>query len=107
MIALFPGPLKREDDTNYEHACARLGQARARIGFEPYNNGTWILDPGTTALTMALRHERERLQHHRWNATLTAKQGKPWTDSTISHITLAKSIPHPHPCLASDHDGQR
>ncbi|MFE9373097.1 hypothetical protein ACFYM2_25470 [Streptomyces sp. NPDC006711] len=35
----------------YEHVCTRLGQGRARVGFEPYSNGTWIVDPGTTALT--------------------------------------------------------
>ncbi|MFJ9931413.1 hypothetical protein ACIRU5_36030 [Streptomyces misionensis] len=94
VIALFPGPLERDDDTDYEQARANLGRAWSRIGFMPYNDGTWILDPGTTALDNALRRERERLQHHRWNMTFCYEApGR----STISEITMAKSVPHPLP----------
>ncbi|MFH8419319.1 hypothetical protein [Streptomyces collinus] len=94
VIALFPGPLERDDNTNHQQACASLGRAWSRIGFTPYNDGTWILDPGMTTLDNALRRERERLQHHRWNMTFCYEErGR----STISAITMAKSIPHPLP----------
>ncbi len=92
VIALFPGPLERDDDTDQEKACASLGRAWSRIGFTPYHDGTWILDPGMTTLDDALRRERERLQHHRWKMTFRYEDRGP---GTISHITMAKSIPHP------------
>ncbi|MFJ7416732.1 hypothetical protein ACIQWZ_38955 [Streptomyces sp. NPDC098077] len=95
VIALFPGPLERDDNTPYEQACANLARAWSRIGFEPYNDGTWILDPGMTTLDSALQRERDRLQHHRWNMTFCAEEHGPWTGSMISAITMAKSIPHP------------
>lgn len=100
VIALFPGPLERDDHTDYEQACANLGRAWSRIGFEPYSDGTWILDPGLTTLDNALRRERERLQHHRWNVTFSAEDHGPWEYSTISAITMPKSAPHQLPRAA-------
>lgn len=32
VIALFPGPLERDDNTDHEQACAGLGRAWSRIG---------------------------------------------------------------------------
>ncbi|MEV0982357.1 hypothetical protein [Streptomyces sp. NPDC049915] len=92
VIALFPGPLERDDNTDYEQARTSLGRAWSRIGFTPYKDGTWILDPGMTTLDEALRRERERLQHHRWNMTFRYEDRGL---DTISHITMTKSIPHP------------
>ncbi|MET9662429.1 hypothetical protein [Streptomyces sp. NPDC006510] len=63
LIALFVGPVERDNQTGYEQACANLGRAWSRIGFKPYNDGTWILDfhqPGTV-----LRLRREPLGVHR------------------------------------------
>ncbi|MFJ1839043.1 hypothetical protein ACIOJ9_34910 [Streptomyces sp. NPDC088175] len=97
VIALFPGPVERDNDTSYEQACAGLGRAWSRIGFEPYNDGTWILDPGLTTLDDALRRERKRLQHHRWNVTFCAEEQGPQPYTTISALTMPKSAPHPLP----------
>ncbi|MEV7152744.1 hypothetical protein AB0O05_40330 [Streptomyces sp. NPDC093084] len=97
VIALFPGPVERDDHTDYEQACASLGRAWARIGFEPYNDGTWILDPGRTTLDHALDRERERLQRYRWTVTFSGEDQGPWTQSAISAITMPKSAPHPLP----------
>ncbi|MFF3127812.1 hypothetical protein ACFVRD_37215 [Streptomyces sp. NPDC057908] len=97
VIALFPGPVERDSQTGYEQACANLGRAWSRIGFEPYNDGTWILDPGLTTLNDTLHRERERLQHHRWNVTFCAEERGPWPHSAISAITMPKSAPHPMP----------
>ncbi|MFF9569882.1 hypothetical protein [Streptomyces sp. NPDC014685] len=93
LIALFPGPTERDNQTGYEQACANLGRAWPRIGFKPYNDGTWILDPGLTTLDNALRRERERLRHHRWNVTFCAEEQGPWLHSAISAITMPKSTP--------------
>ncbi|WP_405193089.1 hypothetical protein [Streptomyces anulatus] len=48
-----------------------------------------------TTLDSALRRERGRLQHHRWNMTFRAEEHGSWTGSMISAITMAKSVPHP------------
>lgn len=106
VIALFPGPVERDDCTNYEQACARLGRAWSRIGFEPYNDGTWILDPGLTTLDNALHRERGRLQYHRWNVTFCAEEHGTWESCTISAITMSKSVPHPLRAPAPSARGQ-
>ncbi|WP_395358084.1 hypothetical protein ACHGLA_00470 [Streptomyces sp. YH02] len=109
VIALFPSPLEDLDapaprlscqDGDNEEALAaaraRLGRAWSRLGFEHYRNGTWILDPGTTALYKALCQEQQRLKGHRWNVTFTyAGASRSVMSAGIDKVTMAKSAPTP------------
>ncbi|MEU0354359.1 hypothetical protein [Streptomyces cyaneofuscatus] len=88
VLALFPGPLERDEHTDHEQARVSLGRAWARIGFAPYADGTWILDPGLLTLENALRDERKRLQNHRWNVTFSEDPARGW-GSTISAIATS------------------
>ncbi|WP_322502019.1 hypothetical protein TR631_37175 [Streptomyces rochei] len=88
VIALFPGPVER-DSTPYEEACTRLGNAWARLGFTPYRDGVWILDPALTTLDAALITEHQHLADHRWAVRL-----RPHADgwgSDITGITLVNA----------------
>ncbi|MBD0692486.1 hypothetical protein [Streptomyces sp. CBMA123] len=84
LFALFPGPLER-DDTPYEQAVERLGRAWSRIGFEPYRDGTWILDPGLVTLHRAIQDEYQRLADHSWCFTFQYNPDN--TGSDIIDIT--------------------
>ncbi|MFD6726769.1 hypothetical protein, partial [Streptomyces sp. NPDC060131] len=86
VIALFPGPVER-DSTPYEEACTRLGNAWARLGFTPYRDGVWILDPALTTLDAALITEHQRLADHRWAVRL-----RPHPDGWGSDITGITSV---------------
>ncbi|MGI5451513.1 hypothetical protein ACQEVM_38275 [Streptomyces sp. CA-243310] len=99
LIALFPGPLERDASFDYATACSSLGRAWSRIGFEPYRDGTWILDPGLRTLTSCLNQEWDRLQQHRWSITFR-EDPTSYTGSVVTGITMCKTSPFP---LARQH----
>ncbi|MFD3522205.1 hypothetical protein [Streptomyces sp. NPDC058653] len=69
VIALFPGPLERDTATPYETACLRLGKAWAQLGFTPYRDGVWILDPGLTTLKATVHSQYTDIHSNRWRVT--------------------------------------
>lgn len=97
VIALFPGPIERENDTPYQEACARLGKAWSRLGFFPYRDGVWVLDPALTTLNAAIAAEQQRLAPHRWRVTL-AEHPQGW-GSVITGISalMSKTTPWARP----------
>ncbi|WP_329240808.1 hypothetical protein OG223_53125 [Streptomyces sp. NBC_01478] len=93
VIALFPGPIERTDHIPHEEACARLGRAWSRLGFAPYHDGVWVLDPGLTTLGEAIAAGQQRLAGHRWRVAL--RQSPNGWGSDIAGITalMTESTP--------------
>ncbi|MEU9348026.1 hypothetical protein AB0D74_43205 [Streptomyces sp. NPDC048278] len=100
VIALFPGPVERRTDTPYEEACARLGRAWSRLGFTPYRDGVWILDPGLITLHEAVAAEQQRLAGHRWRITLRYTSNHWGGDITAITSVMSKSAPWSRPPTA-------
>ncbi|MGY5059992.1 hypothetical protein ACWDFR_39010 [Streptomyces sp. 900105755] len=97
VIALIPASLEHLPDIPHEQARTRLGQAWSRLGFTPYRDNVWILDPGLTTLHHAVAAEEQRLAGHRWRATLRHTPDH-W-GGEISAITpvMSKSAPWSRP----------
>lgn len=95
VIALFPGPLEATDVPR-EEAYPRLRKAWSRIGFRPYRNGVWIVDPGLLTLRECLRNERDRLSGHRWRIVFRQADNE-WGEeiASIAPEPMSKSLPRP------------
>lgn len=49
-IVTFPAPLDDSRGAVREAAIEKLGRVWAQLGFAPYRDGTWVLDPASSAL---------------------------------------------------------
>lgn len=56
FVACYPGPFEASTTTeNTDVAIAALGRIWARVGFEPYRDGVWLLSLTSTRLDSAAR----------------------------------------------------
>jgi GNAT superfamily N-acetyltransferase len=58
-VATYPAPLDGSEGRARSHAVRKLGRVWSSIGFTPFRDGVWVLDPGLVTLSDAL--ERMRL----------------------------------------------
>jgi hypothetical protein len=64
VMACYPSPFEDRDEdrdalseADYQVAVEALGKVWAKVGFQPFRNGVWVMDPATTVLGNA----RQRL----------------------------------------------
>lgn len=62
VVVCLPGPLERRslDDAEHEEAVRRMQAVWSQIGFTPYEDGVWYLDPHPRTLEEALMALRRR-----------------------------------------------
>jgi GNAT superfamily N-acetyltransferase len=70
VVVCLPGPLERPDlgDVDYEEAVRRVRGVWSQVGFVPYRDGVWFLDPTERFREECLARLRARhgLVRHRW-----------------------------------------
>lgn len=61
VMVCLPGPLERRDldDAEHEEALRRMQAVWAQVGFTPYEDGVWFLDPHPRTLQESLGRLRE------------------------------------------------
>lgn len=64
VAVCLPGPLERRDagEADPDETLRRMEAVWAQVGFAPYRDGVWFLDPHGRALSDALQRLRDR--HH-------------------------------------------